>query len=400
MDYNRAKQGYLNLWAKAEITPSRAPAARAIAKRLLENKARYQKIAAESGNVPWWWIAAIHNMESNANFNTYLGNGQRLSQVTTIVPKGRGPFPSFEHGAIDALQLKKLSEIEEWDISRALFEAERWNGWGYLGKINSPYLWSFTNLQQPGKYVRDHVWDPKHVSTQCGVAAIFKALEEMGELEFAVEIAEDGMAELKASLLPFGALAPILIKTLAGPAANLAVKAIAEAFDDDDKPEPKPEAVQKRLEEVPLKKMPDILASAEEVLKAVLGVQPEADRPPAQPSLPMTVGGEQASPSAQVVVQPVPVPAAPPTIVVSPAKEDELGVVDKTFGGKWLAGLKTPAGILIYCAAWAASSLGYLSPDVTSALYALATALTGIGITAKIDKFLPWLASVTAVIKK
>lgn len=386
MEYEAAKRGYANLWNKARITPSRAATARGIAKNLLANKARYEKVAVQVGDVPWWWIAAIHQMEASANFRKYLGNGQAFDQKTTLEPKGRGPFVSFEAGAVDAIRLKGLHKIPEWDITRALFEAERYNGWGYVGRINSPYLWSFTTLQQRGKFVADHVWDPNFLSTQCGVAAIFKAFEEIGAVEFDTQ-KEDSMAELRASLLPFGGIAPLLVKTLAGPAASLAIRAIVEAFDDDDKPEPKAEAVQKKLEEVPLRNMPDLLGAAEAALKAVLGDQPEPEVPAVDPTLTTT----------PVVA----VPITPPAVVVSPEKE-ELGIVDRIFGGKRLAGLKTPFGILVYCIAWAGAALApnYFTPDIVSAMYAFSTALVGIGVTAKIDKVLPWLATITAVVKR
>lgn len=367
MQYEAAKRGYANLWAKATVTKTRAATARGIAKRLLKDKDRYEKISVQVNDVPWWWIAAIHNMESNANFLTYLGNGQKFNQVTTIVPKKRGPFVSFEAGAVDAIRYHNLDDVQEWDITRALYEAERWNGWGYVGRINSPYLWSYTTLQEPGKFTSDHNWDPNHVSQQCGVAAIFKAFEELGVLEFDFE--EDDMAELKASLLPFGGIAPILIRTLAGPAAQLAVKALTEAF-DDDKPEAKPDAVQKRLEEVPLRQMPDILAAAEEILKAAVGTDPEPA--PRTPDVPL----------------PSPVPVAP--VETAPPS---LGIVDRLFGGKWLAGLKTPIGIILYCVAWAGGALApdVFSPEVVTGFNALATTFLGIGLTAKVDWFLNWL---------
>ena len=57
-------------------------------------------------NMPWAMIAVIHRRESDANFDTYLGNGQSLARPTTEVPKGRGPFigpNSFVAGGIDEI---------------------------------------------------------------------------------------------------------------------------------------------------------------------------------------------------------------------------------------------------------------------------------------------------------
>lgn len=381
MQYEAAKRGYANLWKEAQITKTRAATARGIAKRLLTNKDRYEKISVQVNGVPWWWIAAIHNMESNANFLTYLGNGQRFNRVTTIEPLNRGPFVSFEAGAVDAIKLKGLHKIEVWDITRALYEAERYNGFGYVGRIRSPYLWSYTTLQQKGKFTSDHNWDPNHVSQQCGVAAIFKAFEELGVLEF--EFEEDDMAELRASLIPFGGIAPILIRTLAGPAAQLAVKALTEAFDDDNL-EATPANVQKKLEEVPLRKMPDILAMAEEILKAAVGADPEPD--------PLAPAGPVAT---TVTTQPAPGGTTTTTVTTQPAETEppRLGIVDRIFGGNLLAGLKTPIGIILYCAAWAGGAIApdIFTPEVVTGFNALAATFLGIGLTAKLDWFLNWL---------
>ena len=147
---------------------------------MIADKARYQTIEDVTG-VPWFWIAITQHREGNG-FGGYLGNGQRIigtNKKTTIVPKGRGPFKSWNDGAIDALvALKKLDKIDDWPVERLLYQWEKWNGWGYVGKINSPYIWGGTSLQQPGKYVADHVFDPKHMDVQLGTAALLKQLAE------------------------------------------------------------------------------------------------------------------------------------------------------------------------------------------------------------------------------
>jgi hypothetical protein len=230
---------------------------------------------------------------------------------------------------------------------------------------------------------------------------MFKALEELGELKFHDK--EDGMAELKASVMPFASLAPLLVRTLGGAAANLAIRAIVDAFDDDDRPEATAAGVEKKLQEVNLRKIPEILARAEETLKELGVTGPELDPAPwptiflpeAQNRVIESPVGHGPAPSV-----PEPSPGVPPAVVVQPEKEG-LGIVDRVFGGRLLAGLKTPMGILLYCVAWAfgPEALGYIPADIQSALFALATALAGIGLTAKLDKVLPWLATITAVIR-
>lgn len=171
------QKGYANLWAKAKLT--RASAAEKVARRILANRARYEKVQEVTG-VPWWWVGAIHDRESGGNFAGVLHNGERIigtNRKTRLVPAGRGPFPTWEAAAVDAVLIKGLDKITNWSIPRALYEAERFNGWGYYGKkVNSPYVWSGTSLQQDGKYVADHVWSATATDEQLGVAAVLKAL--------------------------------------------------------------------------------------------------------------------------------------------------------------------------------------------------------------------------------
>lgn len=172
--------GYSRLWASMRITPARAGAVAAIARRLQANRARYAGVAATVGAMPWWWVAAVHELESGARFDRHLHNGDPLTARTRQVPAGRpaagAPPFTWEASALDALRLHGLQNVAEWTIARALYEFERYNGWGYFGKIASPYVWSFSNHYLAGKYVADHVFDPAAVSAQCGAAVIAQAL--------------------------------------------------------------------------------------------------------------------------------------------------------------------------------------------------------------------------------
>jgi len=44
----------------------------------------------------------------------------------------------------------------------------------------TPYLWSFSNLYEKGKYVADGRFDPQTISKQCGAAIMVKALIDGG----------------------------------------------------------------------------------------------------------------------------------------------------------------------------------------------------------------------------
>jgi len=146
------------------------------AQKLMGYKARYGAVSAQT-NVPIVLLATLHNRESDADFRTYLGNGEPLNRVTRLVPKGRGPFPSWEAGAIDALKIDGLSSVAEWSWEKALYYGELWNGFGPRNHgIHTGYLWSGTNHYTRGKYVADGVWDGSHVDTQLGIVPVMKQM--------------------------------------------------------------------------------------------------------------------------------------------------------------------------------------------------------------------------------
>jgi lysozyme family protein len=165
---------YTALLASCQIT--RRLEAIVAAKRILKLKPRYQAVSAKTG-VPILWLMAINERESSSNMYTYLGNGQSLFRVTTEVPRGRGPFGTWEEGAEDALHLDQIDQVRDWSWPRALYEDELWNGFGYraYGR-HSPYLWGGTNIQQPGKYVADGVWNPNAWDPQLGTVALMKTI--------------------------------------------------------------------------------------------------------------------------------------------------------------------------------------------------------------------------------
>lgn len=157
---------------------------------LVTNKARYKPVEAATG-VPYPFIAAVHWRESAADFRGVLHNGQRIigtGQRTTLVPKGRGPFFSWEEAAVDALRHMDLDKINdpddddiEWTLAQILYQLERYNGFGYVGRVNSPYVWSFTQHHTKGKYVRDGVYDANAVDKQIGVAILLQRMALMDD---------------------------------------------------------------------------------------------------------------------------------------------------------------------------------------------------------------------------
>ncbi len=74
-------------------------------------------------------------------------------------------------------------KITKWDIFEMLFEAEKFNGFGYRSpevNIKSPYLWSGTNLYERGKFSVDGKFDKKIIDKQSGIAAGLKLIKGYG----------------------------------------------------------------------------------------------------------------------------------------------------------------------------------------------------------------------------
>jgi lysozyme family protein len=173
MDFESTKDGYHNLYSKMAILPSRAQEAKTICQRLIKDRARYENPCG----VPWYFVAILHVREASAGaFDRYLGNGQRLNAVTTNVPAGRGPFKTFEEGVIDALTYMGYDKISDWSVEHMLYLFEKFNGPGYFGRINSPYVWSWSNLYSIGKFDVDGHYVASLVDQQPGCAVLLKTI--------------------------------------------------------------------------------------------------------------------------------------------------------------------------------------------------------------------------------
>jgi lysozyme family protein len=151
---------------------------------MLASKARYEAAVAGT-QIPWWFVAAIHGLESNFNFARHLHNGDSLNGRTTRIPANRPeagtpPFP-WEESTSDALRLKGFDKLTDWSLPAALYCLECYNGLGYRKKgLASPYLWSFTDRYVKGKYIADRQFDPNAESKQVGAAAALKHLQQSG----------------------------------------------------------------------------------------------------------------------------------------------------------------------------------------------------------------------------
>jgi lysozyme family protein len=152
-----------------------------------KSRERYQRVSDATG-VPWHFIAVTHGLESSFNFRAHLHNGDfPLSARTRQVPAGRPktwlPPSDWESSAKDALRLLGYTGQLDWSLERTLFRLEAYNGFGYRGLgVPTPYLWSFSNHYDRGKYVADGKFSRTARSQQCGAAVVLKQLADAGEI--------------------------------------------------------------------------------------------------------------------------------------------------------------------------------------------------------------------------
>jgi lysozyme family protein len=154
-------------------------------KQLLKHQSRYRAVGLSLNRMPWAMVGVIHAMECGFNFACHLHNGDPLTNRTKHVPAGQPqmgtpPF-SWENSAVDALTQEGFNTVTDWSIPHMLYLLEKYNGFGYRKMEKpTPYLWSFSNLYEKGKYVADGRFDPQTISKQCGAAIMVKALIDRG----------------------------------------------------------------------------------------------------------------------------------------------------------------------------------------------------------------------------
>ncbi len=206
------RQQYQTLFSSCVVNPSRVGTVNSIIGRIMPNQGRYQSVAGPLG-IPWFFVAVIHNMECGLNFNGHLHNGDPLTARTFHDPAGRPPNgqPPFtwEQSANDALTSHRPSIVNQtdWSLPAILYRLEGYNGFGYRGltpPLNTPYLWSFSNQYTSGKFIADHVFDPKAVSSQCGAAVLLFQMAQNGVVNFAAAAAAGTAATTTTSATHYG----------------------------------------------------------------------------------------------------------------------------------------------------------------------------------------------------
>lgn len=179
---------YAYLWTVAKVERFEDQAIKA-AKFIYENKDRYRAVAIKcKGSMPYWFVGVIHHMEASFDFRSALHNGDKIigtGKKTTHVPAGKGPFATWEEGAIDALSRFML--FTEWSLPSCFRRLEQYNGFGYRGATGakttpqyaSAYTFAGTQFFLKGKYVRDHQFDANKPDSRPGCMAILLKLIEI-----------------------------------------------------------------------------------------------------------------------------------------------------------------------------------------------------------------------------
>lgn len=161
-------------WANAKLIRNVV----SISRSLVAAKARYKAVESRTG-VPWFIVAVIHEREASQRWDTQLGQGDPLNKASVHVPKGRGPFWTWEDGAVDALVNCPpfAAHWKDWSPGGALTLLERYNGLGYsVRNLPSPYVWAGTDQYKSGKFTSDGKFNPDVVDAQPGCAALIKTM--------------------------------------------------------------------------------------------------------------------------------------------------------------------------------------------------------------------------------
>lgn len=175
--YNDLKDSYTE-YLQASLKPEWEHVAKQKSDFIYANRTRYEEIETITG-VPWYVVGVIHIMEANGDFQAYLGNGQKLSHRTTMVPKGRGPFKTWKAGALDAIRIQGMDKEKDWTDEKLCYWLEKFNGMGYRGhEVPSPYLCSGLVNYHHGKYLTDGDYSPSAVSEQIGAIPIMREIKK------------------------------------------------------------------------------------------------------------------------------------------------------------------------------------------------------------------------------
>ena len=176
IDLARLKAANAARWAAMHTLPALGATLDTVAARLCAPaaKARYRMVEGET-TVPWFIVAVIHEREAAQSWLANLAQGDPWNVVSIHVPKGQGPFASWQAAAVNALTKSPpyAAHWDDWSTRGALTLLESYNGLGYAMRgVPSPYVWASTDQYHSGKYIADGHYDPNAVDHQLGCAAL------------------------------------------------------------------------------------------------------------------------------------------------------------------------------------------------------------------------------------
>ena len=176
--YQGLKGEYGRLLSTVKVT--KQTAAVLAARKVFANADRYIAAGLATG-VPWSFIGCLDLRESDCNPHAALGQGDPWNRVSVNVPRGKGPWLSWEAAAEYYAHYDGLDDPPApYDMSVACYMGEKWNGFGYRNHgVNTPYLWGMTNHQEAGRYAGDGNWQPGQWDTQPGIIAVLLSMFEI-----------------------------------------------------------------------------------------------------------------------------------------------------------------------------------------------------------------------------
>lgn len=176
---------YKSMFDSMQVDDDKASQIRNAVELINKGKQRYLSVTFRlNPKCPWYALGIVHYMEGGCNFNKHIHNGDSLASRTVQVPAGRpladpqfGKIYTWEESAWDWFKLKNWHKWQDWGVQDLLYRFEANNGFGYRKRqVATPYLWSFSNHYDKGKFVADGKYDDDAVSKQVGAAILLKEL--------------------------------------------------------------------------------------------------------------------------------------------------------------------------------------------------------------------------------
>jgi len=172
---------YTQLLGLMKVRPEKAEALDRTVQRLLGNLSHYSPVTEAIG-VPEVFIATSFEREASSDFTKNPAQGWPLTSVSKWEPHN-GPFRTWKDAAIAAYKLNGLDKVGagNWTWELICFYGELFNGFGYRDAhhMHSPYLWGWTNIQTPGKYVKDSVFDGSVMDQQMGIIPAARRMAQL-----------------------------------------------------------------------------------------------------------------------------------------------------------------------------------------------------------------------------